>query len=176
MDQVEAMLLKRVVDASIRTHGPRHRFTAADICQMHKMWLGSVYVWAGVYRRVNMTKGEFPFAAAAQIPALMREFERGPLHRYTPCRFRWEDQVIQALAEVHTELVLIHPFRDGKGRVARMLATLMALQAGFLLDFRPIQGSRLSAYVAAVQAGVARNYAPMKQIFSRVVRRSFGGR
>jgi cell filamentation protein len=175
MDRVEAALLKRAVDVSIRKYGPQHRFTAADICQMHKMWLGSVYVWAGVYRRVNMTKGEFPFAAAAQIPALMREFEQGPLRRYTPCTMTSAERVIRALAEVHTELVLIHPFRDGNGRVARILVTLMALQAGFLLDFRPIQGSQRKEYFAAVQAGVARNYAPMEQIFSGIVRRSFGG-
>jgi len=175
MDRVEAALLKRAVDAFIRKYGPRHRFTAADICHMHKMWLGSVYAWAGAYRRVNMTKGGFPFAAATQIPALMREFEQSLLRRYTPCTFNSADRVIQALAEVHTELVLIHPFRDGNGRVARILATLMALQAGFLLDFRPIQGSRRAEYFAAVQAGMARNYAPMKRIFSGVVRRSFGG-
>lgn len=175
MDRVEAVLLKRTVDALIREYGPRHRFTAADICHMHKMWLGSVYAWAGAYRRVNMSKGEFPFAAAAQIPALMREFEQGPLRRYTPCAFNSANRVIQALAEVHTELVLIHPFRDGNGRVARILATLMALQAGFLLDFRPIQGRRRAEYFSAVQAGMARNCTPMKQIFSGIVRRSFGG-
>jgi len=36
-----------------------------------------------------------------------------------------------ALAEVHAELILIHPFREGNGRLARLLALLMALQAGF---------------------------------------------
>ena len=175
MDRVEAALLKRAVDALIREYGPRHRFTAADICHMHTMWLGSIYAWAGAYRRVNMSKGEFPFAAAAQIPALMREFEQGPLRRSTPCTFDSADRMIRALAEVHTELVLIHPFRDGNGRVARILATLMALQAGFLLDFRPIQGRRREVYFAAVQAGMARNYEPMERIFSGIVRRTLGG-
>ena len=175
MDRVEAALLKRAVDAAIRKYGPRHRFTASDICDMHKRWLGSVYAWAGAYRRVNIAKGEFPFAAAAQIPALMRELEQGPLRRYTPCRFTSAARVTQALAEVHTELVLIHPFRDGNGRVARILATLMGLQAWFLLDFTPIQGRRRAEYFAAVQAGMTRNYAPMKRIFSGIVRRSFGG-
>ncbi|TAK86063.1 MAG: hypothetical protein EPO20_09750 [Betaproteobacteria bacterium] len=32
-----------------------------------------------------------------------------------------------ALAETHVELVLIHPFREGNGRIARALSTLMAL-------------------------------------------------
>jgi cell filamentation protein len=78
-----------------------------------------------------------------------------------------------ALAEVHTELVLIHPFREGNGRITRLLSTLMALQAGFpLLDFRPIVGEKKSAYFSAVQAGLDKNYEPMGKIFSEIIERS----
>ena len=35
-----------------------------------------------------------------------------------------------SIAMVHTELLLIHPFRDGNGRLARWLADIMAAQAG----------------------------------------------
>jgi hypothetical protein len=54
---------------------------------MQRLWLREIYVWAGEYRQVNMTKGEFMFAAANQVPRLMEEFGRGPLREYTPCRF-----------------------------------------------------------------------------------------
>jgi fido (protein-threonine AMPylation protein) len=51
--------------------------------------------------------------------------------------------VVHALAETHVELVLILPFRDGNGRLARVLSTLMALQAGLpLLDFSLMAGLR----------------------------------
>jgi len=60
-----------------------HRFTAADICRMHRLWLGGIYEWAGEYRSVNIAKGEFMFAAAAQVPRLMQQFERGPLRLHT---------------------------------------------------------------------------------------------
>jgi len=60
---------------------------------------------------------------------LMEDLEKGPLREFTPCRFDTIGKTVKALAIVHTELVLIHPFRDGNGRVARLLATLMALQA-----------------------------------------------
>ncbi len=68
-----------------------------------------------------------PFAAAAQIPVLMDQFERDVLQRYTPCTFADRGDIVRALAETHVELVLIHPFRDGNGRLARVLSTLMAL-------------------------------------------------
>jgi len=59
------------------------------------------------------------------------------LHAMDELTDLFNEEVIKALAVVHTELVLIHPFRaEGNGRVARMLATLMALQAGLPpLDF-----------------------------------------
>jgi cell filamentation protein len=92
--------------------------------------LGGIYAWAGRYRQVNLKKGTFSFAAAAQIPKLMVELGEGPLKRHTPCHSTSTETLAAALAEVHVELVLIHPFREGNGRVARLLAVLMALQAG----------------------------------------------
>src|ERR1700704_2491407 len=54
-------------------------FTASDIRRMHQRWLGHIFEWAGEYRTVNISKGMFTFASAARVPALMQEFERGPL-------------------------------------------------------------------------------------------------
>jgi len=74
------------------------------------------------------------FAAPAHIPQLMDAFQRELLEKYTPCIFDSRQDVIAALAIVHTELILIHPFREGNGRLARLLATLMALLAGLILS------------------------------------------
>ena len=41
------------------------------------------------------------------------------------------NEVVRKIATVHLELLFIHPYREGNGRTARLLATLMALQAGF---------------------------------------------
>ena len=173
MDDAEAKALERATDRFIGTFDATHRFTAADVCEIHRAWLGEIYEWAGRYRQVNVSKGEFPFAAAAQIPTLMAQFEQGPLGRHTPCSFTNRADVVRALAEVHTELVLIHPFRDGNGRVARLLSTLMALQAGLpLLDFRAIVGENKNAYFSAVQAGLDKHYEPMGRIFTEIIERS----
>ena len=58
------------------------RFVADDVRGMHRTWLGEIYQWAGDYRSVNMTKDGFMFAAADQVPRLMREFEHGPLRDF----------------------------------------------------------------------------------------------
>ena len=77
-----------------------------------------------------------------------------------------------ALAVVHVELILIHPFRDGNGRCARLLATLMGLQAGLpALDFSGIHGVEKRRYIAAIHEGVVRNYEPMTNVFLKVIAR-----
>jgi cell filamentation protein len=173
MDTVEARALERAMDMLVRTYGESHRFTASDIRECHRIWLGDIYDWAGQYRRVNVSKDGFPFAAAAQVPSLMDQFEREVLSRCTPCRFTDRAKVVSAMAEAHVELVLIHPFRDGNGRVARMLASLMALQAGLpLLDFSLIAGTSKSAYIAAIQAGLDRRYMPMARVLEDVIEQS----
>lgn len=170
MDGIEAANLADATDWAIRHVAADQCFTAADICQWHRQWLGEVYPWAGEYRQVNVSKGSFVFAMAAQVPRLMREFEREVLARYTPCVSNNPEKVLDALAITHCELVLIHPFREGNGRVSRLLSTLMALQAGLpLLNFSGVKGRQREAYFAAVQAGMGRDYAPMVEVFRKVV-------
>lgn len=143
MDALEAVHLEATTDWAIRHVAADQRFTAADICRWHQQWLGELYPWAGEYRQVNISKGSFVFAMVAQVPRLMQEFERDVLARHTPCTFGNPDEVLDALAVTHCELVLIHPFREGNGRVSRLLSTLMALQAGLpLLDFSGIKGKQ----------------------------------
>lgn len=103
----------------------------------------------------------------------MTELEEGPLKRYTPCRPAGIANLAAALAEVHVELVLIHPFREGNGRVARILAVLMGLQAGLpALFFDKLSGRKRQLYFAAVRAGIDRNYDPMAKLFSAVIERT----
>jgi cell filamentation protein len=173
MDQLEGREQRRALDELIRIYDKDHRFTSADFRKIHQLWLGKVYAWAGAYRQVNVSKDGFMFAAAEHISNLMVEFENGLLREFTPCVFSEREQVARALAVVHVELVLIHPFREGNGRLARMVSILMGLQAGLpLLDFGNIKGKKKQEYFSAIQAGMDRNYAPMEKIFSDVIGRT----
>lgn len=176
MDAFEAIKLADATDYAIRHISAEHRFTIQDVCALHRQWLGKVYPWAGEYRQVNISKGGFTFAMSAQVPRLMDELGKVVLATYTPCNFVEPEKVIEALAVAHCELVLIHPFREGNGRLARLLATLMALQAGLpLLDFSGIQGKKREAYFTAVQAGMSRNYVPMEEVFRAVLVKTLRG-
>lgn len=173
MNEAESQALLIAQDAALDRYGPDHRFSAADVCDLHRLWLGPIYEWAGQYRNVNIGKGGFQFAHAPLIAGLMSELERGALARHTPCRPGQDEAIAAALAEVHAELILIHPFREGNGRLARLLALLMALQAGLPpLDFSPLTGRGRPTYIAGIHAALGREYRPLAAMFGRVIARS----
>lgn len=148
---------------------------AENLRDWHRRWLEPVYEWAGRYRTVNLSKEGFPFAAAKQIPGLIDHYERRYLQRWTPCDQLAGPELVRALAECHVELILIHPFRDGSGRLARTLASVMALQAGYPpLDFEIIKRDR-ERYISAIHAGHGGNCQPMIQIFCDVLAASANG-
>ena len=145
------------------------QITAEDLCVWHRLWLGNIYDWAGDYRTVNISKDDFVFAAAHLIPKLMQEFEEKYLASYTPCHEMTQDQLIDAMALCHIEFIIIHPFREGNGRLGRVLATIMALQADMpLLDFTALEQDKVH-YIQAIHAGHAGDYKPMKFIFSKIL-------
>ena len=173
IDRLEAQEQLRTLEDISKLFAQEHRFTAEDVCQIHKIWLGRIYSWAGQYRQVNISKDGFEFTKAMAIPANMEEFEKGPLRSHTPCQGRSIEQIIEALAVVHTELVLIHPFREGNGRMARLLSILMGWQAQLpTLDFGGIHGEKKRKYFAAVRAGMGHDYKPMEAIFRSIIKKT----
>jgi cell filamentation protein len=106
----------------------------------------------------------------------MAKFERNELAGHTPCQGMNRPRLLTALAVTHGELVLIHPFREGNGRCARLIAWLMALQAGLPpLDFSPLAGGGRKAYFAAIRAVWDKDYGPLETRFAAVIRRTLRG-
>jgi cell filamentation protein len=174
IELAESQALQLAQERAVQMFTADHRFSAADICQLHRVWLGPIYAWAGEYRMVNLGKGGFQFATAVLIPGLMAKLERNELARYTPCVPATDGEVANALAIVHAELVVLHPFRDGNGRVARLLALLMALQAGLPpLDFSPLDGRGKRRYIAGIQAAMGGDYRLLTEMFVKVIDRTW---
>lgn len=169
----ESQALQLAQREVINAFSDDHGFTVSDVCQMHRVWLSPIYDWAGEYRIVNIGKGGFQFASARLIPELMGAFGREVLRRYTPCRPGPDANIAQALAVVHGELVLIHPFREGNGRLSRLLALLMGLQAGLPpLDFSPLDGHGKRRYIAGIHAALGNDYSLLEGMFRRVIDRT----
>lgn len=169
IEALEEEELQRAELELITIFGEDHIFTAEDIKDIHELWLGDIYPFAGHYRTVTMSKDGFPFASPTQIPNLMKELDK-LLSVHTPCHFTDIDQLAYALGIIHVELILIHPFREGNGRTARLLADLMSIQSKQLpIDFQHIDQTQnkkgFREYILAIHAGLDKNYKPITDIF-----------
>lgn len=75
------------------------------------------------------------------------------------------------------ELIVIHPFREGNGRAARLLADLMVFQADLPpLNFTAIDQTEnaegFNQYIFAIHEGVCGDYEPIRKIFLTLLRQS----
>ena len=164
MNDAELALLLQLYEYLMDDAFPERGLRISDLMEWHRLWLGNLYDWAGQERRVNLAKGDFHFASAAQIPRLLNTYDQDFLQRFTPCFDMDAPTLSEAIAACHVELILIHSFREGNGRLSRLLADVMAVQAGR----EPLDYSRWDAdkpsYFTAIRCGMDRNYAPMREL------------
>ena len=88
---------------------------------------------AGKYRKVKVyiTGSEYMPPAPDNVPPRMTEL----VENFKKLKKENHPVVFAALA--HKELVAVHPFTDGNGRVARLLMNLILMQAGFPIAIIP---------------------------------------
>lgn len=161
MDDAELVLLEKLYQRVLIGQLPTGAIDTALIKGWHRQWLLPIYAWAGEERSVNLAKDGFQFAAAQQIPNLLKALERDYLAKVTPCTNLDDEALIEAIAKVHVEFILVHPFREGNGRISRLLADVMAVQAGYgTLDYSSWDENK-PAYISAIHSGLDCEYEPM---------------
>lgn len=132
---------------------------------MHKTLFSELYDWAGQLRNVDISKGSTRFCTYTRIEAearrcfaaMEKDVWLAGLDRQAFC---------SKLAEHYCELNMIHPFREGNGRVQRILFEQLALHAGFVLDWSGIAGRD---WLQANVDGVRVDYRAMEAVFDRIV-------
>lgn len=146
----------------------RTRFNMAYILKIHKVALGHLYGFAGKYRDVNISKGGFPFAASRFLIQTMQAFEEEILVKL-PNQYESKESLIHDIAVVHGELLVVHPFREGNGRTARILANLMSRKQGYeSLEFEKVGEKEFEFYVSAVQKSAGKDYSLMVEFISSI--------
>lgn len=78
------------------------------------------------------------------------------------------DAITEACAWAHSEWIRIHPFRNGNGRIARLLAVWIAARYG-LPPFVNIRPRPDGEYASAAAAGMDGDYQPTARLFVRLL-------
>jgi Fic-DOC domain mobile mystery protein B len=125
---------------------------------LHKRMFGDIWRWAGAYRMTEKNIGIDPFRIPADMPATFDDVRYWIENKtYTP------DEIAVRL---HHRLVAIHPFPNGNGRHARLMADLLIERLGGK-PFSWGEGSHTdvgelrSTYIAAIKAADNYDYAPL---------------
>ena len=169
MEALESGLLLMLYEELFIEDQPLSLLAFEHIRVWHRQWLGNVYDWAGKLRNANLTKDGFQFAAANRIPVLIAGFDKQYLSRSGELKNLTRPELLSYLAECHVEFILIHPFREGNGRLSRLLFDMLSVLAGKgVLDYSLWDEHKIF-YFKAIQAGVSGNYRPMMQLVSDIL-------
>jgi len=125
---------------------------------LHKRMLGDVWEWAGVFRTTERNIGVQPHRIGMELAGLLSDVHYWIGHQTFPA-----DEIA---IRFHHRLVAIHPFPNGNGRHARLVADLLIERlggehfswgGGTLADV----GELRTRYMAALRAADNHDIAPL---------------
>jgi cell filamentation protein len=159
--------------------GPPRSFDYAHLLAIHRQLFQDVYEWAGQERTVLISKENTPFCNPLFMRGHADKLFAGLLRERLLRGLGPEDFAARA-AYYMNELNMLHPFREGNGRVVREFLRQLAENAGYGLD--PSRFTR-EAWLEVCRQGAREDEKPMAALIasalappSPVATRKNGGR
>lgn len=130
----------------------------AFLRQLHHQMFGETWKWAGEFRKTDKNIGVDWLQIGVELKKLLDDTHYQIEHASYP-----PDEIA---VRFHHRLVAIHPFPNGNGRHARLMADLLVERLGqprFTWGSRSLidAGATRQAYIAALQAADRRDIAPL---------------
>jgi Fic-DOC domain mobile mystery protein B len=130
----------------------------AFLRQLHRRMFSETWRWAGDFRRSDKNIGVDWLKIGVELRQLLDDVHYQIEHTSYP-----PDEIA---VRFHHRLVSIHPFPNGNGRHARLMADLLAERLGqprFTWGSQSLTDANDTRrhYLAALQAADARDYAPL---------------
>ncbi len=132
------------------------------VCQLHRRLFGEVWLWAGTFRRTGKNIGVDPLYIAAELRTLLDDMKYWFNNETYP--------PLEAIIRFHHRLTAIHPFPNGNGRHARIMADALLIKLYKLsaIDWAgghdlASMNNRRKSYIQALQAADRGDYgAPVR--------------
>ncbi len=87
--------------------------TYGSLAAIHQYLFDEIYDFAGMLRKVNLSKGNFRFTPLMYLETALKSIDKMPQSNF--------DEII----EKYVEMNIAHPFREGNGRSMRIWLDLM---------------------------------------------------
>ena len=136
----------------------RNLLTEKFVTDLHKQMLGDVWRWAGKFRRSERNLGIPFYGISVALRQLLDEAKAWIEYKSWP-----PDEIA---VRFHHRLVHIHPFPNGNGRHARLMADLLVMSLGgerFTWGSAELQavGDVRGRYIAALKAADNHDIGPL---------------
>lgn len=146
----EAEFSVTAVELAILEEYPiRGDFDLDHLRTIHRQLFKDLYEWAGELRTVEISKDQTSFARVEHL-----EYSANELFKLLKDE-KWlkgldETRFIERFAHYYSEVNILHPFREGNGRVQRAYFTLLARYCGYHVawDYM-IQDDNINASITA---------------------------
>lgn len=170
LNEAEAENIRKAVMRYLAARPSRRlaRFDVAWCRRLHAEMFGDVWSWAGAFRTRELNIGVPTHAIEAELHTLMEDLRA------------WERHGVRMLeqgARLHHRAVHVHPFLNGNGRWARMLANIwLKLNDEPIVEWQErIIGTESAArgeYLRAVKAADRGDYRELIGLHERYTPRS----
>lgn len=148
-----------LMDAKFSEHPLKGDIDFDYVKRLHKFLFDKIYDWAGEIRKVDISKGNvFCLHELIEVNADMLFKE---LKNENYLRNLEEDDLADRIAYYLGDFNAIHPFREGNGRVQRLLFRELASRDGYILDFDGVSRTEMTI---ASNAAFHHDYEPMRKI------------
>ena len=158
LNKVEAENIRKALVKYLAAKPTRTaRFDLPWLLQLHKEMLGDVWRWAGKVRTIETNLGVPPQEIEIALVSLLDDLVYWDGH---------DTDLIEQAAMLHHRAVQIHPFKNGNGRWARLLANIWLK----LHDHQPTAWPEATIgttsvirdeYLVAIKAADVGDYAPL---------------
>jgi Fic-DOC domain mobile mystery protein B len=165
LNQAEAENIRKVVVKYLAARPSRRSapFTLSWARRLHAQMFGEVWKWAGQFRQENLNLGCEWHQVPIQLQALLDDLAF------------WDGQgtaLLDQATRLHHRAVQVHPFANGNGRWARMLANIWLKRHGHPITEWPEQtiGSQSmirDKYLAAIQSADNDDEKPLAELDQR---------
>ena len=101
--------------------------TTKGLCDIHKFLFSDIYSFAGEIREVNLSKGNFRFAASIYLKDVLFKIDS------------MSEDTFEDIIKKYIEMNIAHPFREGNGRSTRIwLDMILKNRIGKVIDWNKI--------------------------------------
>ena len=131
--EIEGELLNQAYELFISELNADTIFDENYFIDLHKRTFESLYDWAGIYRTEDMFKGGSTFcvgrAVASESIKLFERFkEENYFKEYDSVS---QDEFVSKIAELKSDLIMLHPFYELNGRITRLFFDLIVIYNGY---------------------------------------------